>query len=152
MTPILTGEKSYSNKKIAVVGSGMTGLETAELLLEQGNTITVIEMVDKIALGAHPSNSMDVVKRLKQGNVRFFLGRRLDQIDDGMLHLSRKDGVLESISTDVTVLATGVCSCNMLAKECSGHYDHLYTIGDAEKPGRIGDATRGAFELARSLH
>lgn len=152
VTPILTGEKSYSNKKIAVVGSGMTGLETAELLLEQGNTITVIEMVDKIALGAHPSNSMDVVKRLKQGNVRFFLGRRLDQIDDGMLHLSRKDGVLESISTDVTVLATGVCSCNMLAKECSGHYDHLYTIGDAEKPGRIGDATRGAFELARSLH
>ena len=85
VTPILTGEKSYSNKKIAVVGSGMTGLETAELLLEQGNTITVIEMVDKIALGAHPSDSMDVVKRLKQGNVRFFLGRRLDQIDDGML-------------------------------------------------------------------
>lgn len=76
----------------------------------------------------------------------------MDQIDDGMLHLSRKDGVLESISTDVTVLAIGVRSCNVLAKECSGHYDRIYTIGDAEKLGRIGDATHRAFELARSLH
>lgn len=152
VTPVLTGKKVYSNQEIAVIGSGMTGLETAELLLEQENKITVIEMADKLAPGTYPTNAWDVIRRLEKGGVKFLPGRKLERIGDGMLYLSRKDGVLESVRTDVTVLAIGVRSSNALAKECSVHYDRLYTIGDAEKPGRIGNATRRAFALARSLH
>ena len=48
VTPILTGERKYSGRDIAVVGSGMTGLETAELLVNQGNTVTIIEMAEKL--------------------------------------------------------------------------------------------------------
>lgn len=151
VTPVLTGEKSYSGKRIAVIGSGMTGLETAELLLEQGNDVTLIEMSDQIAPGAYPTNAKDVIHRLEEGAATFLPGRRLDRIEGGMLHLTRKDGVLETVETDVTVLAIGVRSCNALAKELSGHYENLYVIGDAEKPGRIGNATRTAFQLARSI-
>lgn len=151
VTPVLTGEKIYSGREIAVIGSGMTGLETAELLLEQGNQITVIEMAEKLAPGAYPTNASDVIRRLERGGVRFFPGRKLERIGDGMLYLSRRDGVLECVRTDVTVLAIGVRSSNALKKECAGCYERLYAIGDAEKPGRIGDAVRRAFELARSL-
>ena len=151
VTPVLTGEKSYSGKRIAVIGSGMTGLETAELLLEQGNTITMIEMADQIAPGAYPTNAKDVIRRLERGEVTFLPGRRLDKIDDGSLQLSRKDGVIETIGIDVTVLAVGVRSCDTLLKEFSGHYERLHAIGDARQPGRIGNATRSAFELARSI-
>lgn len=151
VTPVLTGEKSYTGKRIAVIGSGMTGLETAELLLAQGNAITIIEMADQIAPGAYPTNARDVIQRLEEGAVTFLPGRRLDRIGDGLLYLSRKDGVLETVLTDVTVLAIGVRSCDTLAKECAGHYERLYVIGDAQKPARIGNATRSAFELARSI-
>ena len=151
VTPVLTGEKQYSGKRIAVIGSGMTGLETAEFLLEQGNTVTIIEMADRIAPGAYPTNVRDVLQRLEEGAVTFLPGRRLERIGDGVLHLRRKDGVLETVQTDVTVLAIGVRSRDGLAKECAGHYERLYVIGDAGKPGRIGEATRSAFELARSI-
>lgn len=151
VTPILTGERKYAGKEIAVIGSGMTGLETAEFLMEQGNAVTIIEMADKIAPGAYPINSHDVIERLKTGGVRFLPGRKLERIGDGKLHLSRKDGVLEEICTDATVLAIGVRSSNSLEKECAGHFERLYSIGDAVQPGRIGNATRSAFELARVL-
>lgn len=151
VTPVLTGEKQYSGKRIAVIGSGMTGLETAEFLLEQGNTVTIIEMADRIAPGAYPTNVRDVLQRLEEGAVTFLPGRRLERIGDGVLHLRRKDSVLETVQTDVTVLAIGVRSRDGLAKECAGHYERLYVIGDAGKPGRIGEATRSAFELARSI-
>lgn len=151
VTPVLTEEKSYSGKRVAVIGSGMTGLETAELLLEQGNTITIVEMADRIAPGAYPTNVRDVLQRLEKGAVTFLPGRRLDRIGDEVLHLSRKDGVLETVLTDVTVLAIGVRSRNALAKDCAGHYERLYVVGDAKQPGRIGNATRDAFELARSI-
>lgn len=151
VTPILTGERKYSGMEIAVIGSGMTGLETAELLMEQGNTVTIIEMAEWIAPGAYPVNASDVIKRLETGGVRFLPGRKLERIGDGMLYLSRKDGVPEEIRTDATVLAIGVRSSNRLSKECEGHFERLYTVGDAVKPGRIGNATHSAFQLARSL-
>lgn len=151
VTPILTGERKYVGKKVAVIGSGMTGLETAEFLMEQGNTVTIIEMADKIAPGAYPINASDVIGRLEKGGVRFLPGRKLERIGDGILYLSRKNGVREEIKTDATVLAIGVRSNSELEKECAGYFERLYPIGDADKPGRIGNATRSAFELARAL-
>lgn len=150
--PVLTGERNYTGKEVAVVGAGLTGLETAELLMEQGNTVTVIGSPEKLAPEAFAVNASDVIERLKQGGVRFLTGRRLERIGDGMLYLRRKkDGVQEEIRTEVAVLAIGVRSSNSLEQECAGHYERLYSIGDAAKPGRIGNATRSAFELARAL-
>ncbi|MBR3186273.1 MAG: NAD(P)-binding protein, partial [Oscillospiraceae bacterium] len=39
------------DQNVVVAGSGMTGLETAEILNETGNRVTVIEMADEIAPG-----------------------------------------------------------------------------------------------------
>ena len=150
--PVLTGERNYTGKEVAVVGAGLTGLETAELLMEQGNTVTVIGSPEKLAPEAFAVNASDVIERLKQGGVRLLTGRRLERIGDGMLYLRRKrDGVQEEIKTDAAVLAIGVRSNNALERECAGHFERLYSIGDAAKPGRIGNATRSAFELARAL-
>lgn len=139
------------DKEIVVVGSGMTGLETAELLMEQGKAVIIIEMADQIAPGAYLTNASDVIKRLKEGGVRFLTGRKLERIGDGMLCLSRRDGVQEEIRVDATALAVGVRSSNGLEKECTGHFERLYIIGNAVKPGRIGNAVRSAFEMARTL-
>lgn len=67
VTPVLTGEREYAGKEVAVIGSGMTGLETAEFLMARDNAVTIIEMADKIAPGAYPINASDVIGRLEKG-------------------------------------------------------------------------------------
>lgn len=151
VTPILTKERVYADKEIAIVGSGMTGLETAAFLMEQGNKITIIEMADSLAPGAYTSNAKDIISRLEEGGTRFLTGRKLETISDGILCLSQKNGMQETIPTDVTVLAIGVRSNNTLEKELTGHYERLFAVGDASKPGRISNATQSALELARNL-
>ena len=47
VTDILNGGVKLSGKNVCVIGSGMTGLETSELLVSQGNKVSVIEMADK---------------------------------------------------------------------------------------------------------
>ena len=47
---ILAKEKTVSGH-CAVIGGGLVGTETAEYLLEQGCTVSVIEMLDKVAAG-----------------------------------------------------------------------------------------------------
>lgn len=150
-TPILQGEVTYTQKSIAVVGSGMTGLETAEVLASQGNDITIVEMSETLAPGANLTNAYDVIRRLEKAGVKFLTGRKLDEIKDGKLFLSKQNGVLETFAADAVVLALGTMSCNQLAKELEGKVRRLYVIGDASKTGSIGDATRSAFLLARQI-
>lgn len=46
-TDILTGKVQLAGK-VTVIGSGMTGVETAELLETQDNEVFVVEMADRI--------------------------------------------------------------------------------------------------------
>ena len=46
----LLGKKKVSGR-CAVIGGGLVGTETAEYLLEQGCTVSIVEMLDKVAIG-----------------------------------------------------------------------------------------------------
>lgn len=151
VTPILKEDLKFKDKTIAVVGSGMTGIETAEILVEQGNKVAIIEMADKIAPGAYHLNVWDVMSRLKKGDVTFMPGRKLESISDHKLTLVQKNNVREVIYADVIVLSLGIRSNKEIATELESCCNHLYVIGDADKPGRIKDAVHQAYELSREL-
>ncbi|OYP39315.1 NADH:flavin oxidoreductase, partial [Lachnotalea glycerini] len=42
---VLSGKAALKEKKIAVIGAGLTGLETAEYLMEEGNQVTIVDML-----------------------------------------------------------------------------------------------------------
>ena len=60
ITEILDGTVKLSGKNVSVIGSGMSGLETAEKLAGDGNTITVIEMADKISPQTYSQQLYDI--------------------------------------------------------------------------------------------
>lgn len=151
VTPILKGDLKFENKSIAVIGSGMTGIETSEILVEQGNKVTIIEMADKIAPDGFNISVWDVMNRLKKGNVTFMPGRKLEGIADHKLTLVQKNSVREIVYADVVVLSLGVRSNKEVAAELEGCCNRFYVIGDACKPGRIKEAVHQAYELSREL-
>ena len=65
MTDILTGNVKVKDKQVAVIGSGMTGLETSELLVSQGNHVTIVEMAPRIAPGAYFQHVDDALPKLQ---------------------------------------------------------------------------------------
>ncbi len=151
VTPILRGDLKFENKSIAVVGSGMTGIETAEILVEQGNKVTIIEMADKLAPSAFNISVWDVMNRLKKADVTFMSGRKLESIASHKLTLVQKNSVREIVYADAVVLSLGVRSNKEVAAELQGCCDKRYVIGDAYKSGRIKDAVHQAYELSREL-
>ncbi|SHO43667.1 FAD-dependent oxidoreductase [Anaerocolumna xylanovorans] len=150
-TSILDGSLKPLNKNIAVVGSGMTGIETAELLVEQGNRVTVIEMADKIAQGAFNVGVWEVMQSLDNGETVFLPGCRLERIEDHKLTLVQKNAVREILRFDIIVLSLGVRSNTEAIDELKGCCEKFYVIGDAKKPGRIKDSVHEAFHLAQSI-
>ena len=151
IAPVLNREVRFKGKEVAVIGSGMTGLETAELLMEDGNKVTVIEMADRIAPGAVGINAQEIKKVLSDGNVRFLPGMKLEEIGNHSLSLcSTKDGTHRQIKADAVVLSLGVRPDHTLYEQLKDR-PQVYEIGTAATPGRIAEAIRSAFEVTLKL-
>ncbi len=149
--PVLSGKRVIENQNTVVIGSGMTGLETAEYLLEKGNRITVVEMADTIAPGASGINIMEIKKILTEGNVQFKPHSRLEKIGDHSVIVkdTHTDAVTE-LSADTVVLSLGVRG-NHTLKEALGSRRNVYEIGNCSGPGRIAEAIRSAYERSEFL-
>lgn len=152
VTDVLNGSVSFSGKKLCVIGSGMTGLETSELLIQQGNSVSIVEMEDKIAPGAWFQQVDDAMPKLVDADTKFYTSTKLLKIlPNGISVLDIKSGREYDISCDGVVLSLGVKPDNLLYNELKAIYNNVYAIGDCVKSGRIADATRSAFDLVESL-
>ncbi len=152
VTDILNGSVKVSNKKICVIGSGMTGLETSELLCEQGNKVSIVEMADKIAPGAWFQHLDDALPKLKDAGTKFYTSTKLSEIDDkGISVVNLKTNKSFKIDCDLVVLSMGVRSDNVLYEEIKSSFNNVYNIGDSSKIGRIYNATESAYQVAMSI-
>ena len=153
VTEILNGSVKLENKKVAVIGSGMTGLETSELLVSQGNKVTVVEMAESIAPGAWFQSVDDAISVLNKAGTEFLTGHKLISINDNGIYLeSVQSGKRLNVEADYVVLSMGVRPDNDLFNSIKGSSDYkVYNIGDSNRIGRIANATEAAYQLAVSL-
>lgn len=153
VTQVLNGDIDISNKKVAVIGSGMTGLETSELLVSKGNKVTVVEMADKIAPGAWFQQLDDALPVLKKAETEFLTSHKLLSVSSSGIELENlKEEKAVAIKVDFVVLSLGVRSDNLLYNEIKNSDSYkVYNIGDSNKIGRIANATESAYQLVMNI-
>lgn len=141
---VLLGQSSPQGH-VVIIGSGMTGLETAEVLALRGCQVTLVEMLDSLGRGVYPTVVSDMMNRILPLGSQVLLGHRLTKIGDKEVDLLRlADGEQVSIPMEWVVLAVGVAPRRGLAKACEDQFDRLVLIGDAARPGRILEAMQDA--------
>ena len=149
---IIHRSKVLRDQRVLVAGSGMTGLETAEILNETGNQVTVLEMADEIAPGTWFQLVDDEMERLHPCDTSFLPGHKLLRILPGEVEVEEvKTGAHKRIRADSVVLSLGVKPENRLAKELSQALPRVYIAGDASASGTIADAVRSASACCRSI-
>lgn len=153
VTQVLNGDIDISNKKVAVIGSGMTGLETSELLVSKGNKVTVVEMADKIAPGAWFQQLDDALPVLEKAGTEFLTSHKLLSVSSSGIELENlKEEKAVAIKVDFVVLSLGVRSDNSLYNEIKNSDSYkVYNIGDSNKIGRIANATESAYQLVMNI-
>lgn len=153
VTQVLNGSIDISNKKVAVIGSGMTGLETSELLVSKGNKVTVVEMADKIAPGAWFQQLDDALPVLEKAGTEFLTSHKLLSVSSSGIELENlKENKAVAIKVDLVVLSLGVRSDNSLYNDIKNSDSYkVYNIGDSNKIGRIANATESAYQLVMNI-
>lgn len=145
---VLNGKVTLEGKRIAVIGGGVTGLETAEYLCEK-NTVTVIEMMNAVGTTLYPSVSKLLLNRLAENGATIMTGHALKAIEEGRVDLSVTATAFDAaIETDQVVLALGVRPNRALAAAFEASFDKVILVGDNSAGGTIRDAMHSAYDKA----
>jgi pyruvate/2-oxoglutarate dehydrogenase complex dihydrolipoamide dehydrogenase (E3) component len=152
ITEVLSGKTSIKDEDVLLIGSGLSGLETAHLLTENGCRVKIFEMAPQLAPGAWFQNVRDVVPKLEKAGTKFYTSKKLLEIrPDGIVAEDLISEKTEFYAGGRVVLSLGVKPVGDLQNQLRGKYERLYVAGDAVKGGYIIDSTLPAFEYARQL-
>ena len=148
---VLTGKVRFSGQKIAVIGGGLTGMETAEYLQEAGHEVVEIEMVDAMGAVGFPLMIMDATAALARLGVRTMPGPNLLEIKEDGIVLEDNAGFRIEEACDAVIVALGVRAVNTLQEQLTD-LPNVIAAGDAQRGGRrIPDAIHEAFRAAYQL-
>ena len=150
---IILGEHTVSGEKVVVVGSGITGLETAELLGHGDNRITVIEMADEVAPGAWFQLVDDEFERIDMSRTEFRTSCALVSVEaNGVTVRNTKTGERAFIPADTVILSMGVKPDKELEASIKATGIPTYAVGDAVKSGTIADACHSAYDTVKEIN
>lgn len=149
---ILSGKVKLENKTVAVIGSGMTGLETADWLCEHGCKVTVVEMADELCPGTWMQHRDDIVPKLEKAGTKFMTGEKLSVIYDGRILVeSTLTFAKKEVVCDNVVLSLGSRPNSAFCEQLKEAGLNPIIIGDCNKVGKIAAATKAAYEVATTL-
>ena len=148
---VLNGHVHFTGKKIAVIGGGLTGCETAELIASWKNVVTVIEMLPTVCHGIYASTQRETIQALNEADVKIKTNTKLLEIRDSVILLKDLQTDEELITeADHVVLSIGNRPDNQLYQAIADDMNAVL-IGDALRVGKIGNATKEAFIRAYGL-
>ena len=145
---VLTG-KANPTGQVAVIGSGLTGLETSEMLLSRGLSVSIVEMASEMGPGIFGAIRNDELSRILPHNPGIYTGHKLLSIEGKTVTMEKiDDHSTVVIPADSVVLALGVRPRSALAESFESCCPQVHIVGDARRGGRIATAVREGFEAA----
>jgi len=148
---VLAGKVTVGDK-VVIIGGGEVGCETADYVGERGAMqITVVEMLEDVALDMLPWTKEFLMERLNDYRVNILTSAKVKEIlDDGVVFT--RDGKEESIrGVNSIVVAMGAKSVNDLSEKLKGKVAEIHVIGDAKEPRKALEAIHEGAEIARKI-
>jgi 2,4-dienoyl-CoA reductase-like NADH-dependent reductase (Old Yellow Enzyme family)/thioredoxin reductase len=143
--------KATVGDSVIVVGGGLVGAETAQLLAEQGKKITIVEMDTRIARTMDPATLFWVLEKLGEEKATILTETTVKEVTDSGAIAVDKDGKETELTADSVMVAIGTVPDTELEDSLAGINTDVYTIGDASEVHKIMHAISDGFHLAKEL-
>jgi len=173
------GSSTALGKKVAIIGGGAVGLETAlfvadkgtinaetlhflfsyeaesperlrELMFRGASTVTVFEMLPKAGSDVGKSTRWVLFDSLKRYGVTIRTETKVSAINNGTLTWEA-DGQEATETFDNVILAAGSRPVRTLSEAAESLGIPYCTVGDCNGPGKINDAIHGGFLAATAI-
>ncbi|MDN5331394.1 MAG: hypothetical protein PWP45_619 [Tepidanaerobacteraceae bacterium] len=151
-TPFLAVDVLAGNippgKRVAVIGGGLTGLETAEYLAEKGKEVTVLEAQGDVLSNLFPMLKRLILERLKKHGVEIRTNTSVKKLEGGKIICDSTEGEI-SIEVDDMVVAIGNAPDDTFSRLRGD--ERYFFIGDCKGVATAVEAIRDGAELALKI-
>jgi len=148
---VLEGNSPVGSK-VVVLGGGLVGVETADLLSDQGKDVVILEMMESLAPDAGSANRVYFEDKLRENGVEILLNARVLEIDEGGITYLQRGWVRRIMGVDTIVIAAGAQPNEALHNSLSGKNDgRIFRVGDCVRPRNAMDAIFEGSRLAREI-
>ena len=146
---ILLGTKEAGNK-VVVIGGGLVGAETADMLGAQCEQVSIVEMLPQIMKDGEASPTKYMKERFAENQVNIYTSTKVKEIGDQTV-ICEKDGKEIVLEADTVVMAVGVRQNRVLLDDIEKMNCKVIKVGDANgvKNGYLG--IREGFEAGLDI-
>lgn len=145
---VLSSEK-ICDGKITILGGGLVGAETAELLASRGCKVSIVEMMDEIAKEESATIRPTLMAELKKFEVDVYTKHKVIKIkNDSVICKNDNEEEIE-ISTNFAIMSVGAESVKFDTTVFDNAGIAYRFIGDSmEHPSDIKNAIKSAYDAA----
>jgi pyruvate/2-oxoglutarate dehydrogenase complex dihydrolipoamide dehydrogenase (E3) component len=141
-----------AGSRVTIIGGGMVGMETADLLSVRGIECTVVETLRNAAEGMARNNRMELIERVAARGARVLTEARVVDAAGAKLELEGADGATTRLDIgDFLIVAIGPAPDKDAARACEEAGVPYALVGDANKPGDFLTCLRDAWMVALSV-
>lgn len=148
---ILRGDRPIG-QNVVVVGGGLTGMETADYLIQQGvKSLVLVEKLPKSPINPLTAHGNMLNYRFKKAGGRFMFNTQLREIKEDSLVLVQNGQTHILSPVDQVVIAAGAQADNSLEQFLAQSGIKYYVVGDAAEPRRIIEAVEEGARAAWNI-
>jgi 2,4-dienoyl-CoA reductase-like NADH-dependent reductase (Old Yellow Enzyme family)/thioredoxin reductase len=147
---VLSG-KVEAGQNVVIIGGGMVGCETGHYLVEKGKTVTIVEILKRMANDMFFMSRRRLMDGLRSQKVTLLNGATCEEIKGGSVHVTTADGKKETIPADTIIVAVGYTANDRLYKALEGEVPEIRCIGNSAEPRRILEATSEGYQTGLAL-
>lgn len=136
---------------VVIIGGGVVGCETAELLLQQGKKVTVVEMLDTLAGKMAATTRSILMGHLKGHHLETYMECACREITDHGVIVETKEGKTVEIICDDVLISVGDKPNNELCERLKTEVPEFYNIGDSNRPDSFAASSSSGYYTALSL-
>jgi 2,4-dienoyl-CoA reductase-like NADH-dependent reductase (Old Yellow Enzyme family)/thioredoxin reductase len=133
------GGMDIPGKRVAIVGGGLVGCETALHLAISGTKVFIIEMLDEIMQDGIPTSNYFLLKHLEKYNVEMITSAKVREIRESSIAYDQNGESCEIAGIDNTIIAVGAKPNDTISEELK-KMTKVVVIGDALKARKALDA------------
>ena len=144
--------RAKPGQRVTIIGGGMVGMETADLMSSRRVECNVVEALRAVAEGMARNNRMELIERVAARGTRILTEARIVDAAGSHLDLEGADGTTTRIEIgDFLVIAIGPAADEEGVAACAEAGVEYSVIGDAYRPGDFLTCLRDAWMVALSM-
>ena len=147
---ILSGEQTVQGR-VAVIGGGLVGCETAEYLAERGCKVLLVEALDTIASGISNTVLPTLLENYRMYGVEQYTGHTVTSIGEDELVCEDKQGSEVRIACDYVVMASGARAVAFDTDALTDKGVEVVRIGDCAEVADIAHAIQTGYDAANAM-